>query len=470
MSTSSPTLAIAIMAAGKGTRMKSPDLPKVMHTLAGRSMIMHVLHAANQLHPEHLLPIIGHHGDKVRSHVEEKAPELMSNRLTWVEQKEQKGTGHAVQQLIPHLKNFSGQLIIINGDVPLLNASTLTDLLKKHLEEINAATLLTTTLDDPTGYGRIVKNNADRFLAIREHNDCTPAELRIKEVNTGIYIFNWEHLAQVLPELQNDNAKGEYYLTDVLGILASQRYTIGVHCMNDPSEVQGINSRRELAYVEGLLQKRLRNHWMDAGVMLRNPDSIMLDCEVTLESDVEILPGTLLKGKTHIETGCVIGPHSVITDAYIGENTVINQSVVTEAKIYDHVNIGPFAHIRPNAEIASQAKVGNFVELKNTRLGKGSKASHLSYLGDAEIGEGCNIGAGTITCNYDGAHKHKTEMANGVFVGSNSTLVAPLNLEDHAYVAAGSTLTEDVPAGALALGRSRQTIKAGWVESKAPRK
>ncbi len=470
MTTSTPTLAIAVMAAGKGTRMKSPELPKVMHTLAGRSMIMHVLHAANQLHPEHLLPIIGHHGEKVQQHVNEKAPEIMLNRIQWVEQKEQKGTGHAVQQLIPHLKNFSGQLIIINGDVPLLNASTLTALLKKHLEEINAATLLTTTLEDPTGYGRIVKNNADRFLAIREHNDCTPAELRIKEVNTGIYIFNWEHLAQVLPELQNDNAKGEYYLTDVLGILASQRYTIGVHCMNDPSEVQGINSRRELAYVEGLLQKRLRNHWMDAGVMLRNPESIMLDCEVTLESNVEILPGTLLKGKTHIETGCTIGPHSVLTDAYIGENSVINQSVITQAKIHDHVHIGPFAHIRPDTEVLSKGKVGNFVELKNTRLGVGSKASHLSYLGDAIIGEHCNIGAGTITCNYDGAHKHKTEMANGVFVGSNSTLIAPISLEENSFVGAGSTLSENVPAGALALGRSRQSNKLGWSEHKRPRK
>lgn len=470
MSTSSPTLAIAVMAAGKGTRMKSPELPKVMHTLAGRSMIMHVLHAANQLHPEHLLPIVGHLKDKVKSHVDEKAPELMRNRLQWVEQIEQKGTGHAVQQLIPHLKDFSGQLIIINGDVPLLNASTLTDLLKKHLEEINAATLLTTTLDDPSGYGRIVKNNADRFLAIREHNDCTPAELRIKEVNTGIYIFNWDHLAQVLPDLQNDNAKGEYYLTDVLGTLASQRYTIGVHCMNDPSEVQGINSRRELAYVEGLLQKRLRHYWMDAGVMLRNPDSIMLDCEVTLESNVELLPGTLLQGKTHIESGCVIGPHSVLSDAYIGKDSVINQSVVNQAKIHDGVHIGPFAHIRPQSEVLSKAKVGNFVELKNTRLGIGSKVSHLSYIGDAEVGEHCNIGAGTITCNYDGAHKHKTEMGSNVFVGSNSTLIAPIHLEDNTYVAAGSTITEKVPSGALALGRSRQVNKEGWTEHKRPRK
>lgn len=466
----STQLAVAIMAAGKGTRMKSEHLPKVMHTLAGRSMILHVLHTASKLKPSRILPIVGHFGEKVKAHVEAAAPAEIQSCLQWVTQHEQLGTGHAVQQVVPCLNDFSGHLIVLNGDVPLLAAETLQQLLQEHLASGHAATLLTTRLPDPTGYGRILKNNAGYFIGIREHKDCDAAELRIDEVNTGIYVFDWQELALALPRLTNDNAKGEYYLTDVLGLLVQKKLTVGVHCLDDAREVLGINSKGELAQVEQYLQERIQAHWLEQGVTLRNPASITIECEVELAADVEILSGTVLQGKTRVGKASCLGPNTLLQDAEIGENCQISLSVVRESVVQDHVSVGPFAHIRPESVLETHAKVGNFVELKKTRLGQGAKASHLTYLGDAEIGARTNIGAGTITCNYDGAHKHKTLLAEGVFIGSNSTLVAPLEVGQEAYVAAGSVITGNVPAGALGLGRCRQTNKEGWVAARRPRK
>lgn len=463
-------LAIAVMAAGKGTRMKSENLPKVLHTLAGRSIVMHVLHTAFRLDPSAVHLIIGHEGQQVRDHVESHSGDSMLGRLGWVEQRDQLGTGHAVQQVMPHLENFKGHLAVLNGDVPLLSAETLGALWQRHLDGRHAATLLTTSLPDPTGYGRIIKNAFGRFLAIREHKDCSPEELQIKEFNTGIYLFDWEHLSRLLPQLRNDNAKGEYYLTDILGMLIDENLSVGLHTMEDPREVLGINSRKELAEVEGILRARIRDKWMLEGVTLRQPETISIDVDVELAADVEILPNCQLEGATKVSAGSKIGPNVLLRDAEVGEGCEILNSVVHLAVVGDRATVGPYAHLRPAAELAEGAKVGNFVELKNARLGAGSKASHLSYLGDAEIGAGCNIGAGTITCNYDGTRKHRTELADGVFIGSNSTLVAPVRVEAGGYVGAGSVITADVPAGALALGRARQVIKPGWVAQKDARK
>lgn len=464
------SLAIAVMAAGKGTRMKSEKTPKVLHTLAGRSIVMHVLHTAFSLDPQSVHLIIGHEGQQVQEHVSAMASREMLPKLGWVEQREQLGTGHAVQQVMPCLAGFSGHLAVLNGDVPLLSPTTLSALWQRHLDGRHAATILTTSLPDPTGYGRIIKNAFGRFLAIREHKDCSPEELAIKEFNTGIYLFDWEHLSRLLPKITNQNAKGEYYLTDILGMLIDENLSVGIHSMEDPREVLGINSRKELADVETILQQRIREKWMLEGVTMRQPETISIDVDVELEADVEILPNCQLQGATKVGAGSKIGPNTLLRDAEVGERCEILNSVVNLAVVGDDVTVGPFAHLRPAAELAPGSKVGNFVELKNTRLGPHSKASHLSYLGDAEIGAHCNIGAGTITCNYDGAHKHRITMADGVFIGSNSTLVAPLNLGEKAYVAAGSVITEDVPAGTLALGRARQVNKEGWVEKKGPKK
>lgn len=470
MNIDSPPLAAAILAAGKGTRMKSATTPKVLHTLAGRSMIMHVLHNASQLVSEKLYAIVGHQGELVQQHVQKLAPEALAQRVQWVEQREQLGTGHAIQQLLPHLESFAGHLVILTGDAPLLRPETLNQLWQEHLSHNNAATLLTTILPNPHGYGRIIKNNADNFISIREHKDCSPRELKIREVNTGIYLFDWKALQLRLPQLKNDNAKSEYYLTDILGMLVNDGLTVGVSCLEDASEVRGINSREELAEVEEILQQRLRRRWMDEGVTFRQPSSSYLGCEVQLAQDVEILAGCTLEGQSRVGSGSVIGPNSHLIDAQVGENCTVQHSVLNQAEIGNRVQIGPFAHLRPQTELADEVKIGNFVELKKTRMGHKSKASHLSYLGDAVIGEGCNVGAGTITCNYDGARKHVTTLEDDVFVGSNSTLVAPVTIERSGYVAAGSVITQDVPSGALGIGRGRQDNKLGWVERRRPRK
>lgn len=466
---SSPPFAIAIMAAGKGTRMKSETTPKVLHTLAGRSMIGHVLHASFGLEPEKIHVIVGHCAEQVQNFVETNGSAELRAHLGWVEQKEQLGTGHAIMQLMPVLENFKGSLMIVNGDVPLLRSETLQLLRETHEELDYAATLLTTKVVDPTGYGRIVRHH-QQFVKIVEHKDANPKELQIQEINTGVYVFSWPVLQQYLPKLSNANAKGEYYLTDVIEMLVQDRMRIGTVTAENPLEVLGVNSRKELAEMECILHRRINDHWMEAGVTLRDPSSIYIDSQVELAVDVEILPGTMLQGRTQIGSGSRIGPNCQIRNSTIGEDCEIRFSVIDQAQIQVGVQIGPYAHLRPESVVEHNAKVGNFVELKKAHLGENSKASHLSYLGDVEIGKNCNIGAGTITCNYDGAHKHKITLADGVFTGSNSTLVAPLTFGKDAYVAAGSVITEDLPAGSLGLGRSRQITKEGWSERRRPKK
>jgi bifunctional UDP-N-acetylglucosamine pyrophosphorylase/glucosamine-1-phosphate N-acetyltransferase len=465
----SQPFAIAIMAAGKGTRMKSETTPKVLHTLAGRSMIGHVLHASFALQPEKIHVIVGHCADQVQTFVETHGAPILLERMSWVRQLEQLGTGHAIMQLVPVLEGFQGNLMILNGDVPLLRPETLRELLETHEELDYAATLLTTHVDHPEGYGRIVRHH-EQFVRIVEHKDASPQELGIHEINTGVYIFSWPVLRDYLPRLRNDNAKGEYYLTDVIQMLVQDRRRIGTVTAAHPQEVLGINSRGELAQMETILRKRINDGWMAAGVTLRDPSSIYIDSQVELCADVEILPGTLLQGYTRIGSGSKIGPNCQIYESDIAENCEVRFSVLDRVTLQADVQVGPYAHLRPESLLERNSKVGNFVELKKTRLGEGSKASHLSYLGDSEIGQNCNIGAGTITCNYDGAAKHATTLADGVFVGSNSTLVAPLQLGTDAFVAAGSVITGDVPAGSLGIGRAVQVNKEGWAAHRRPRK
>lgn len=459
---------IAILAAGKGTRMKS-ELPKVLHRLAGRSMLEHVLHTALALEPEKIHVIVGRGAPQVQQWIQSHGSESLLHCLEWVEQKEQLGTGHAIMQLQPILANFQGHLMILNGDVPLLRAETLKQLLHTHQAQEYAVTLLTSRIDNPTGYGRIVRQQG-QFVRIVEHKDASPEELAIDEINTGVYIFSWPILQQYLPRLRNINAKGEYYLTDVLEMLVQDRQRIGTVSADNSLEVLGVNSRKELADVERILYRRINEYWMNAGVTLRDPDSIYIDSQVELAMDVEIMPGTLLQGQTRVGAGSRIGPYCQVYHSQIGENCEIRFSVLDHVEVQTGVQIGPYAHLRPETVVEKHAKVGNFVELKKTRLGEGSKAAHLSYLGDAIIGAHCNIGAGTITCNYDGAHKHATILEEEVFVGSNSTLVAPLRLGAQAYIAAGSVITTDVPPGSLGIGRERQVNKEGWSERRRPRK
>lgn len=455
-------LAIAVMAAGKGTRMKSETQAKVLHTLVGRSLIMHVLKTAFELNPVTIYPIVGHCADQVQTHVMEHPEGLPAERICWVAQTEQLGTGHAIMQLTEPLGDFKGHLIILNGDVPLLTVQTLQRLVSTHQTMKHAATLVTTQIENPTGYGRIVRQDGE-FIAIVEHKEANPAQLRIKEINAGVYMFDWAALQNVLGRLENLNAKGEYYLTDVIPLLIADQQRIGTVTVDNPTEVLGINTRKELADLEAAMRHQINEQWMLTGVTIRDPDHTYIDCTVQLEADTEILPGTVLQGRVKIGNHCQIGPHTQLKNVTVGHHSTIAHSVAEEAIIGDHVTVGPFAHIRPGTVLAEKCKVGNFVELKKAHLQTGTKASHLSYLGDVSIGHHSNIGAGTITCNYDGTHKHKTVLGDQVFIGSNSTLVAPLTIENDAYIAAGSVITERVPAGSLGIGRGRQVNKEGWV-------
>lgn len=455
---------IAIMAAGKGTRMKS-DKAKVLHTLTGRSLIMHVLVTSFSIEPEHVYVIIGHQGNTVKDHVLASQDDIPKDKITWVEQKEQLGTGHAIMQLQPHLSDFDGDLLILNGDLPLLSSSTLENLKDHHDQAHLDGTLLSMALNNPTGYGRILRKNRV-FTGIVEHKDASEEQRNIQEVNAGVYIFDWSSLSPILDRLQNNNAQNEYYLPDVIPHYIHDHQRVDALCLADPTEMMGINNRLELARLETAMRQRINNALMESGVTIRDSQSTYIDCTVKVEPDCEILPGTLLKGYTTIASGCQIGPHSQLTNVQVGRNCNITFSVLIDAEVGESVNIGPYAHIRPQAKLENNSKVGNFVELKKTTLGEGAKANHLAYLGDATIGKKANIGAGTITCNYDGKNKFRTEIGERTFVGSNSTLVAPLTLEDDAYVAAGSTITDHVSEGTLAIGRGRQANKEGWVYKK----
>ncbi|MDB9539451.1 bifunctional UDP-N-acetylglucosamine diphosphorylase/glucosamine-1-phosphate N-acetyltransferase GlmU [Anabaenopsis arnoldii] len=441
---------VAILAAGRGTRMKS-HLPKVLHHLGGRSLVQRVLDSVEPLLPSRRMVIVGYQGEEVKTAI--KSPVL-----EFVEQTEQLGTGHAIQQLLPHLQGYTGDLLVLNGDVPLLRTQTLKNLLQTHQDNNNAATILTSHVPEPQGYGRVFCNSENVVQQIVEHKDCTAAQRQNRRINAGVYCFNWPQLEQVLPHLQANNAQKEYYLTDAV----TQVGQVMAVDVEDYQEILGINDRLQLATAYEILQGRVKEKWMTAGVTLIDPHSITIDDTVELQADVIIEPQTHLRGHTFINTGSRIGPGCLIENSHLGENVRVQYSVITDSVVQTGSKIGPYAHLRGHAEVGSHCRVGNFVELKNTQLGDRTNAAHLSYLGDTTTGQQVNIGAGTITANYDGVNKHPTTIGDRTKTGSNSVLVAPVTLGDDVYVAAGSTVTEDVPDNSLVIARSRQVVKPDW--------
>jgi bifunctional UDP-N-acetylglucosamine pyrophosphorylase / glucosamine-1-phosphate N-acetyltransferase len=444
-------VAVAILAAGKGTRMQS-DLPKVLHPLGGKSLVERVLEAAESLPLTRRLAIVGYRQELVR----EALGHL--SQIEFVEQLEQLGTGHAVQQVLPHLADFEGDFLVLNGDAPLLRPATLQELLRVHRESGQAATILTAHLPDPTGYGRVFCDAQGYLTEIIEHRDCTPEQLTNTRVNAGMYCFRWRDLAKVLPTLSNDNDQAEYYLTDAV----NQLRPVMVYDCADFEETLGINDRLQLSAAYGILQKRIKDDWMRRGVNMIDPASVTIEDTVELAADVTIEPQTHLRGKTTIGAGSRIGPGSLVEDSTIGENVTVMFSVVYGSVVESNANIGPYSHLRINATVGEACRIGNFVELKNTTLGAKTNVSHLTYLGDATIGTQTNIGAGTITVNYDGKNKFPTVIGDRTRIGSNSSLVAPLTIGSGVTTGAGSTIVEDVPDDCLAIARAQQVMKPGW--------
>lgn len=443
-------LAVAILAAGKGTRMKS-SLPKVLHELGGRSLVERVVRTVLPLQPERCFVIVGYAQERVRA-------ALSSYAVEFVEQLEQNGTGHAVQQVLPHLKGFAGDLLVLNADVPLLQASTLQDLLKTHRDRHTAATVLSACVSDPTGYGRAICDADLNLSAIVEHRDCTPAQRQVNRINSGIYCFRWLDLATALPQLSTANDQKEYYLTDAIALVPD---AIAVD-VADSREIQGINDRVQLADAYTTLQDRIKTAWMRAGVTLIQPASITIDDDVDIEPDAIIEPQTHLRGRSLICSGCHIGPNVTIDNSTIGANSRVSYSVVTDVEVGEQSRIGPFAHLRGDAKIGDRCRIGNFVEVKNSTLQADTNAAHLSYLGDASLGREVNIGAGTITANYDGKYKHPTTIGDRSKTGSNTVLVAPIVLGNDVTTGAGSVLTKSVEDDCLVVARSRQVSVPGW--------
>ncbi|MEX6664051.1 bifunctional UDP-N-acetylglucosamine diphosphorylase/glucosamine-1-phosphate N-acetyltransferase GlmU [Pseudomonas sp. W2-17] len=445
------SLDIVILAAGQGTRMRSA-LPKVLHPVAGKSMLGHVIHSARQLSPQGIHVVIGHGAERVQE-------QLAGDDLNFVLQDKQLGTGHAVAQALPALT--AETVLILYGDVPLIQVETLHRLLA--LVNDQQLGLLTVTLEDPTGYGRIVRDTQHRVSAIVEHKDATEAQKAIKEGNTGILAVPGKRLADWLGRLSNDNVQGEYYLTDVIAMAVNDGLVVATAQPDDVMEVQGANDRKQLAELERHYQQREARRLMALGVTLRDPARFDVRGDVTVGRDVMIDVNVILEGRVVIEDDVSIGPNCVIKDSTLRKGAIIKANSHLEGAIVgEGADAGPFARLRPGSVLDARAHVGNFVELKNAHLGEGAKAGHLTYLGDAVIGARTNIGAGTITCNYDGANKHKTVMGDDVFIGSNNSLVAPVHIASGASTAAGSTINQDVPAEQLAVARARQRNIEGW--------
>ena len=449
--------AIIIMAAGKGKRMKS-NLPKVLHNLAGKPILNYVLDTVSQLEAKRKILIVGYKSDRIR--------ELISDKIEYVEQNEQLGTAHAVLQTKKLLSGFKGNILILSGDVPFLTVKILKRLLKYHKANNFCCTLLSTVLKKPKGYGRIIRDKMGEIKGIIEEVDLSTDKKKITEINSGIYCFNKEKLFQALEKVSKNNKQGEYYLTDTVKILLGEGLTVGNVIVKDYSEILGINNRLDLANAFQKVYQKTLQDLMLQGVTVVDPNSTFVEQGVKIGQDSIIYPFTIIEKDTKIGSSCLIGPYSHLIDADIGKGVRIWASIIESSIVKEGANIGPYAHLRPETVVEKGAKIGNFVELKKTIMGEGSKASHLTYLGDTTIGKRANIGAGTITCNYDGEKKNKTIIEDGVFIGSNNSLVAPVKLGKDSYTGAGSTITEDVPADNLAIARSRQKNISGWRKKK----
>ncbi len=457
----SPRFAIAILAAGKGTRLKSKR-PKVLHQVGGKALLQHVIDAAaHVVAPQDIFVIVGHQADAV-----EQA--MAHNGVQFVLQAEQRGTGHAVQCLAASIVGYD-DLLVLSGDVPLMTTETITSVRDFHLAQKAAMTILTARPENPFGYGRVLRAqpSAPDVECIVEQKALTAAQMNAPEINSGIYAFRTASLLAQLSKLTTSTAHGEYYLTDVAALLHKAGERVVALAAADANEVLGANTIVEMMQLDGSMRMRFAQRLMAQGVTIFRPETCVIDAAVTIGADTVLEPFVQLLGNTHIGQDCLIRSYSVVQNSTLGDNVLVRQGcVLDQAMVGEGASLGPYAHLRPQSHIGKSAHIGNFVETKSTTFGEGSKAGHLTYLGNAEIGANCNIGAGVITCNYDGVLKHPTKIGDGVFVGSDSTLVAPVTLEKGAYVAAGSCITDDVPADALALGRARQVNKPGWASER----
>ncbi len=451
-----------ILAAGEGTRMKS-STPKVLHTLGGKAMLAHVLDTVLGLKLDKNALVLGHGSDIIKDYLGTRAA---YRDFKLVLQPQRLGSGHAVKQAAKVFSSYRGNVLVLCADVPLIKSATLKELMDIHKKQRNAVTVLTTIVPDPTGYGRIIRNGNGEMTKIVEEKDALAWERRIREINSGIYCFNAQKLFRILQRLKPNNQKKEYYLTDAVELFGRQKARIGTMLCGDYREVSGINNRRQLAEANCQLNQEILTALMMSGVTILDPATVWIEPTVTIGRDTTIYPGTMIQGQTRIGEGCQIGPNTLIKEAIIANGVEIRASFIYEAEIGARAKIGPFAHVRPKTLIGEEARIGNFVEVKKSRIGRGSKVSHLTYIGDTTMGAGINIGAGVITCNYDGANKFETLIEDNVFVGSNVNLVAPLKIGTGAIIGAGSTITEDVPPNSLALARARQVNKENWALQK----
>ncbi|MDX6738493.1 bifunctional UDP-N-acetylglucosamine diphosphorylase/glucosamine-1-phosphate N-acetyltransferase GlmU [Actinocorallia sp. A-T 12471] len=450
--------AVIVLAAGEGTRMKSRT-SKVLHEIGGRSMLGHVLAASQTLLPDRLVVVVGHRREQVIEHLAVIAPDAVP-----VVQETQGGTGHAVRTALEASGPLDGTVVVTNGDHPLITGATLRGLVDAHERDANAVTVMTTDVPDPTGYGRILRGPDGAVTEIVEHKDATDAQRAIAEINVGMYAFDGALLAEALKRLTTDNAGGEEYLTDVLGILRGDGHRVGAAKVADWVETQGVNDRVQLAAARRQLNDRVLDGLMRAGVTVVDPQTVWVDVQVRVEADVTLLPNVQLHGGTVVRAGARVGPDTTLTDTVVGEDAQVSRTVAEGAEIGPETTVGPYAYLRPGTRLGRKAKAGSYVEIKNSEIGEGSKVPHLTYVGDATIGEGSNIGAGSVFVNYDGVAKHRTVVGDHVRVGSDNMLVAPVTIGDGSYTAAGSVITKDVPPGAMAVARGQQRNVEGWVE------
>ena len=450
---------VVVLAAGQGTRMKSL-LPKVLHRVGGRTLVDHVLQTAAALAPASITVIVGHNADALREHLRDRPG------VGTVVQEPQLGTAHALKQAEWALRGKAGTVVLLSGDVPLLSPQTVLSLVETHRQASAAATVVTATVERPYGYGRIVRMDG-RIARIVEERDASPVERRIREINSGIYAFDLEPLFDALNAIASQNAQGEYYLTDLIAVYRRKKLPVETLMVGNPDEIRGINSRTELAEVSKILRQNKNEELMAAGVTLVDPATTYIDPDVMIGPDTVIHPGVVIEGQSRIGAACEIQANVRIVDSSIGDRVAVNSfCLIVGASVAEGAAVGPFAHLRPESVVGERARVGNFVELKKTTLGPDSKASHLAYLGDASIGAGVNIGAGTIICNYDGQTKHQTAIEDGAFIGSDTQLIAPVTIGRGAYVGTGTTVRESVPPGALAVSAGKQRNIEGWVERK----
>ncbi|WP_270608437.1 bifunctional UDP-N-acetylglucosamine diphosphorylase/glucosamine-1-phosphate N-acetyltransferase GlmU [Enterococcus thailandicus] len=444
-----------ILAAGKGTRMKS-KLYKVLHPVSGKPMVEHIINRVSETNPDEIITIVGHGAEQVKAQLGERSEYAL--------QAEQLGTGHAVLQAASFLEGKKGTTLVISGDTPLLTTETLNNLFEYHQGKNASATILTAQAQNPTGYGRIIRDHVGIVEKIVEQKDASPEEARVKEINTGTYCFDNEALFTALNKVGTNNAQGEYYLTDIIEILKEDGNTVAAYQTENFEESMGVNDRIALAKANEIMRKRINEAHMTNGVTFVDPASTYIDVGVVIGSDTVIEAGVQLQGETVIGMDCMIGAHSRIVDSVIEDNVVITNSVIESSHVKKAADVGPFAHLRPNAEIGEGAHIGNFVEVKNAEIGNHTKVGHLTYVGDATLGEDINVGCGVVFVNYDGKQKHHTKVGAHSFIGSNSNIVAPVTIEDHSSIAAGSTITNDVPEYALAIARARQVNKEGYAK------